>query len=225
MPEREDTHELKPLERRNEHWRSMQLAYQEYTRASEALEFSASPDNDPYGEERTRLEMQQRLAFERYLESRMEFLESRFDETNPPGSKRPAPPEPAPRFAFLSRPALCALAAVLLLTTAFSFARARSRIRDLEASRDDLRARLQQTRDGLQTLSQKVDTWEMPAPVPIHPAVQPVVKTPAATPRRKAGPVRKTSGEARRYRAGRASQKNAPITQAVADRRHVRRPS
>jgi hypothetical protein len=223
MSEREDTHQLMPLERRNEHWRSMQSAYQQYTRASEALEFSAAPDDDPYGEERTRLEAQQRLAFERYLESRMEFLESRFDETYPPGP-RPALPETAPRFAFLSRPALCALAAVLLLTTAFSFARARSRIRDLEASRDDLRVRLQQTRDGLQALTQKVDTWEVPAPAPLRPAMEPVVKTPVAAPRRKPTTIRKTSGEARRYRAGHPPQKNVPITQA-ADRRHVRRPS
>jgi len=106
------------------------------------------------------LEGKQRVAFERYLEARMEFLECRFDESNLPGADLPeeAGLGTGSRFAFAkTRPFLEVLAVILLCTTAFSLVREKQQLRKLETSRDGLQAALNETRDEVRILGQKVD--------------------------------------------------------------------
>jgi hypothetical protein len=179
----------------------MQSAYVEYQRASEALESPWPSDEDPQGA-LTPLAGRQRVAFERYLEARMEFLEGRYDDSYPPG----------PRFAVKNvRPYVWVLAALLLCTAAFAVVRTRNHIRDLEASRDDLQARLNQTRAGLEVLAQKVDTWQ-PAPAP------PAIVQPAPVRRTRTTTVRP---KAKRPPMLRVQQKR--IVHAEVDRQHTRR--
>ena len=191
MLEGEDSQ--KPARRDDGHdrWLAMQSAYAEYRSASEALECTRQSADDTSTSERLRLivlEGQQRVAFERYLEARMEFLEFRFDESNPPGA---GPAAPAARdadysaagswLAFANRkPVLPILAVLLLCTNAFSLIRQQRHVRDLEAARDELRAALNQTRAGLQTLGQRMDAWGTPQPA----AIRQVVHTPPAAVRR-----------------------------------------
>jgi hypothetical protein len=157
MQHRDDSDDRLACDDSHDRWLAMQSAYIEYRRASEVLE-----DTDPSTEDSsigtsgrlpsTGLESQQRAAFERYLEARMEFLEFRFDKTNPPTARGVVPPASSARFRVLQ-----ILAVVLLCTTAVSTARAVKHVRALEASRDELRATLNQTRDRVQFLSQKLD--------------------------------------------------------------------
>jgi hypothetical protein len=170
MLDRDDSDDRPLSSNVHDHWLTMQSAYVEYTRATEALA-------DAPGGERERLEDRRRLAFERYMETRIEFLESRFDECYPPGTQLPQPVQrTAPPAAhatwigstWIGSPALCILILVLTSVAAFSFARTRNHVRELEASRDDLRARLNQTSDGLQSLAQKLNASTLPSPPPIQ---------------------------------------------------------
>jgi hypothetical protein len=167
MPEGEDSHQPQPRDGGHSRWLAMQSAYAEYRRASEALECTRQSADDSTANERLRLtllEGQQRIAFERYLEARMEFLEFRFDESNRPADGVPLPVSDGENSAIGSwlafanrRPVLPILAVLLLCATAFSVVREEKRVRELEASRDQLQATLNQTRDGLQMLGQKLD--------------------------------------------------------------------
>lgn len=216
-----NTHE--PASRRDEQhqrWLEMQSAYAEYRLVSEMLE-STRQSADDTGERLKLpvLEGQQWLAFERYFETRMEFLEARFDESNPPDPSLAALPptlDPEPAgvnswFALINyKSVLQVLAIVLLGTMVFALLREQKRIRDLEASHDELQATLSQTRDGLRLLGQKLDAWAAAQ----HPALQQVehkVAVPArrapATQHRATG--RKTQGW-RRLSGAHAPQK--PIT-------------
>jgi hypothetical protein len=165
----------------HDRWLAMQSAYAEYRRASDALECTRQSADDSSTTERLRLvvlEGQQRVAFERYLEARMEFLEFRFDESNPPGDSLAAlPPREKENFGIGSclafanrRPVLPILAVLLLCTTAFSLMREQKHVRDLETSRDELKAALDRTREGLRQLEEKVNASQ-PAQ---HLAIQPV---------------------------------------------------
>lgn len=190
MLESGDSHEPERRDEGHNRWLAMQSAYADYREASEALECTHHSDEDSSASERLRLILlqgQQRVAFERYLEARMAFLEFRFDESNRPGAGQGAPVAPAEsagtgsRFAFANcRPVLQILGVLLLCTTAFSLVREQRRVLDLEASRDELRATLNQTRDGLQLLGQKLDAF---GPLQ-HPAIHQVEHTPHATARR-----------------------------------------
>jgi hypothetical protein len=185
----ENSHE--PARRDDEHdrWLAMQLAYSEYRAASEALESTRQSADDT--NERLKLpllEGHQWLAFERYFEARMEFLEARFDEVNPPTTRMAAPPivdDPdqsalSSWFALINyKSVLQMLAVVLLGTMVFALLHEQRRVRDLEAARDELQATLSQTRDGLRLLGQKLDAWgpaqhsrfqqvEHTVPVPAH---------------------------------------------------------
>ena len=161
-----------PARRDEEHdrWLAMQSAYEEYKQASEALDCTRQSADDT--NERLNLpalEGQQWLAFERYFETRMEFLEARFDESRQPGAGTVPPPVrdtddsgATPWFALINyRSVLQILAIVLLGTMVFALLREQKRVRDLEASRDELQATLNQTRDGLRLLGQKLDSWSL----------------------------------------------------------------
>lgn len=193
----------------------MQSAYGAYKRSSEALECTRRTGDDPTASEQVRLMMlegQQRLAFERYMEARIAFLESRFDELNRAGA---APGEVDPASdgwggiegesnvkAWLSRisgrPVLQTLGVVLLCTMAFSLMRQQIRIRGLEAGRDDLRAALLSTSQEVQQLRQRLDASSLlspplsqqtrrsqAGPEPLKPFVVPRPATKKPTPGRK----------------------------------------
>jgi hypothetical protein len=194
MHERDDEPQFRPSDEGHNNWLAMQSAYAEYKRACEALE-PADELTDEHLPGPT-LEDRQRLAFERYMESRIEFLESRFDETNPPGLRTASPSR-----AFVPRgPVVPILAAFLVCTVGFAWARERRQVRALETSRDELRTELNQTRAGLRVLAERMNAWTPPMIQPVEqsiPAAPPVrsaapraaVAKPHATSRRKRPPV------------------------------------
>jgi hypothetical protein len=163
----ENTHESARRDGEHDRWLAMQSAYEEYRRASEALDcIRQSADDTNERLKLPALEGQQWLAFERYFETRMEFLEARFDESHQPDAVVPAPARDTDDsdarswFALINyRSVLQILAIVLLGTMVFALLREQKRVRDLEASRDELQATLNQTRDGLRLLGQKLDSW------------------------------------------------------------------
>lgn len=189
-----------PARRDEEHdrWLAMQSAYAEYRAASEALECSRQSADDT--SERLKLpvlEGHQWLAFERYFESRMEFLEARFDEINPPATCTAAPPQNDTDhsalnswFAINYRPVLQVLAVVLFATMVFALLREQKSVRDLEASRDELQVTLNQTRDGLRLLGQKLDSWTLAQ----RSALQQVEHTVHQPARRELAPTHRATG-------------------------------
>jgi hypothetical protein len=162
-------------ERRDEghdHWLAMQSAYEEYRRAAEALDcvHESADDLSPNEHLRlTTLEGRQRVAFERYVEARLAFLEFRFDESNDPDSGEVSPLRDAKYsgirswLTFAQRLVLPILAIMLLSASAFSFVREQKRVHDLEAAREELRVTRDQTRNGLDLLGKKLDGLELSA--------------------------------------------------------------
>jgi hypothetical protein len=205
----------------------MQNAYKDYRHASEALDSADRlMDESPDGERSTlsMIETRQRATFERYLEARMEYLESRFDDWTRPGGMPPEDPEDdSHRFVTHRKPLVAILAIALLGTTAFSAVRARRQIRNLEASRDELRASLKQTRDVLQVLANRVDTWQAPQPVSVHQVSLPTARPARSRTVAPKAAVRKATD--RRQPAAHAPQKNVAGARTYQDRRHARRPS
>jgi hypothetical protein len=150
----------------HEYWLAMQSAYAEYRRASEALA-GAYPADDSSGGERshTMLQGQQMVAFERYLEARMAFLEFWFHENKGAGAVETTPLDDTryPRIrswlAFANqRPVLQILAVLLMGTAAFCLVREQRHVRDLAAARVELQAARDQTRDELLSLEQRLDS-------------------------------------------------------------------
>jgi hypothetical protein len=186
----------------NERWLAMRSAYQEYMRASEALECSAQLADDsraPGQWELAVLAGQQRVAFEQYLEARMQFLEYRFDEGLPQEADAPIQPardaEPVSiRSLFTNFPLVLQLLTVGILgISLFALIREHQHVRSLEASRDQLAATLGDTRRSLNLLAKKVGDWQPPAPTGI-PEMQhvsqptaPAVLTPGPKPSSKIG--------------------------------------
>jgi hypothetical protein len=219
MQDREDSHGLVRREDGHERWLAMQSAYDEYRRASEALE----PPNHRFDDEPqdgdvlpfANLEDRQRVAFERYLESRMEFLEARFDETNPPrGPRREEPTVEAPKL-FAGGPVLPIVAFVLVCITAFAWGSERRHAREMQASRDELRAALTQTRNDLRQLAEKVDAQPAAQAAPVRIAQPrsiahrpPRRRAPAAIPVRQHIPQRNVAAGPDAHRARRAA--NSP---------------
>jgi len=192
-----------PEERDDWHarWLTMQSAYTEYKRSSEALECTRQTTDDPvvtYQARLTLLEGRQRLAFERYIDARIAFLESRFDEINRPdtaagaaaagpaaaGGKAEVSTIKAWLLMVSGRPVLQTLAVMLLCTMAFSLMREQNRIRSLEAGRDELRAALVRTGREVQQLRARLDATppppppaqraqHIPAPAPLKPFAVP----------------------------------------------------
>jgi hypothetical protein len=166
----QDTETSLDQERRNpgsERWLAMRTAYMEYLRASEALE-SAAQTAEEESADYTALPSlvgQQRVAFERYLEARMEFLEFRFDEIHAPGPGHPTPAPPVPAAESTRFPSLAAnlplvmqmVTVVILGLTIFFLLQERQKILRLETARDELQANLRETRDGLRLLTSRID--------------------------------------------------------------------
>jgi hypothetical protein len=176
MSEREEIHEVSGRDDAHERWRAMQAAYEEYLRASEALD---NPRNlDPGSSEVGRLEAAlldgRRDAYERYLETRLEFLERRFDESNE-GQAHPVPTPTRPtgrvgtglRQSVLTW-ALPIFATGLLSMTVFTLVREQRHVRDLETSRDQLQATVSETRQALQLLAKKLDARQVSESQTVH---------------------------------------------------------
>jgi hypothetical protein len=166
--------ELQTPERERGHrcWLAMQSAYEEYRAASEVLECTHHSSDDSDSGSRMRLailEGGQRAAFERYLEARMEFLEFRFDESNPPvgATSELACDSGRGRFGNWQalahyKPVLQMLAMVLLCTTAITLVREQRQVRSLEATNAELRAAVSQTSEGLHLLGRRLDDQARP---------------------------------------------------------------
>ena len=215
-------------------WLAMQSAYAEYRRSSEVLECtrqsvdgSLSSDNVQL----TLMEGQQRLAFERYMEARIAFLESRFDEMNRPDmsdgvqSGRAAAEVDKPRgvIAWLSaassRPVLETLALTLLCTMTFSLMWAQKRVRNLEADGEELRAALGLTVREVQLLRGRLDAVETPAAPPSR-HIQQIPQTPAplkpfAAQRRSAGKGQNEGTKQKRLSRQAAAASRAPVREMV----------
>jgi hypothetical protein len=168
----EASHEVEPPDEGHDRWLAMKSAYAEYMRASEALDCTTQvSDAQLIGENSpmSRLGVQQRVAFERYLEARMEFLEFQYDARNRRSVDSVEPPRR--RIGFLgidSRFANCgwtlrALAIILLITMASLLVREQKHMRHLELAYNELRASLTETRGGSQVFAKKVDD-RAPAP-------------------------------------------------------------
>ena len=176
-------------------WLAMQSAYAEYRRSSDALEAAREEDNNLVDTDLLRLtvlERQQRVAFERYMDARIAFLESQFDEFNRPAGDPGDTPTDADGRPVDSRPrswpgvsrvraVLEVLAVLLLCTTAFSLMREQTRIRRLEGERDVMRSAILQATQQLQTFRQKLDADPrqlkpslLVEPVPTTAAMKPV---------------------------------------------------
>jgi hypothetical protein len=174
MIHNDDSNEIvRSGEGRNQ-WLAMQSAYAEYRRTSEALAASDQAVDDLPA--RRTLEAQQRDAFEQYLEARLAFLEFRFDESN---RQRESPVDVPTRHrsAIASRfgnHGLLTLALVigLVCAAAFSIFRAQRRVRDLEASRDALRAELSAARADIQRVANQME-GQKPAPASAVSEAQP----------------------------------------------------
>jgi hypothetical protein len=208
----------------NERWLAMRSAYVEYTRASEALESAAATTDDSYPavhREFATLVSQQRVAFERYLEARLEFLEFRFDEgyaeRYAAGISAAAPLADGkswkPRF-LMANPLLmqCVTAGILGLTIIASIYDHRQ-VRSLEASRDQINLTLGDIRENLHVLAAKLDapkpaeSLQVPAVAHLAPATAPL--RPAAQQKPSTGhwrPVTKTPPASRRFALGRSRE-------------------
>jgi hypothetical protein len=193
----DDNNSPEPLPRdpTNKRWVAMQSAYAEYTRMSEALGHCSEPVDDlcPVAEaDLLRLAAEQRVAFERYLETRMEFLEYRFDEDRS-AVARSAGGETrlSLRSSVTNLPALAGIVALAILSVSlFALVRSQHEVRTLKTEQALLSAALDKTRDDLQLLARKVVAVEpatLPAihrpepgsfpPVPVLPATKPKVAT------------------------------------------------
>jgi hypothetical protein len=196
MSEREEMNEISGRDNAHERqddaherWRAMQAAYDEYVRASEALDNTRNltPGSSDLEHLEVTLMEGRRDAFERYLETRLEFLEQRFDEGN---ERQPeavsTPTRVTGRFATGLRQtaltwALPIFATGLLSMTVFTLVREQRHVRDLEMSRDQLQVTVSETRQALQLLAMKLDareTTENSAVHRIEHVAQPAVTTP-----------------------------------------------
>jgi hypothetical protein len=199
------SYEMEPQRPGRSQWLAMQAAYAEYRRISEALASNDQPAED--FSIWKNWEAQRRAAFEEYLEARMAYLESRFDEANQPGET----PVDAPtrdlsslRSRFGRRGLIVlALAIGLVCVTAFSAIFAQKRVHDLEASRDTLRAQLSAARSDIQRVANQVDAWR-PSPSPADPipavGVKPASDSPSKPAAAKPQPVSTARTVRRSYR-------------------------
>jgi hypothetical protein len=176
MLDNQESNEQSQPDPGNERWLAMRSAYVEYVRVSEALEAAAHVSDDSYPPEHWELATlvgQQRVAFERYLEARMEYLEFRFDERQPgPGSAATPPAHGVrhiiPNSLFARYPlVLQVLTAGILGITILSLVHEHQQVRSLEAARDQLSATLGDTRQGLHLLATKMDASKPAEPLPI----------------------------------------------------------
>jgi hypothetical protein len=174
MEHNDQAEEMLPQGEKHNQWLAMQSAYAQYRHASEALASSAQSADDLLVWRS--LECQQRAAFEQYVETRLAFVESHVDETNQPHlAALDSPTRDLAVSAFGSRFGrrgllFLALAIGLVGAVTLSVIRDHQRVRDLEASRDQLRAELREARDGIQRIANLTDA---PRPSPLSALASP----------------------------------------------------
>ena len=147
-------------------WLAMQSAYGEYQSASAALNLSSlqEPVESSSPEEVARVFEAlrcQRLAFEHYVESRMQFSEFLCDRREPdstPAAPDTGAPTHTPPLPFeVSRPVAYLLAIVFLSTTSFLLARDWRHVRDLEIAHNQMRAIVTQNQSIIQALQKQLN--------------------------------------------------------------------
>lgn len=192
LPSDNANQELEEREYEHNCWLAMQSAYTEYRRASELFEHEHQGADPSGANDHSSLPVSeglQRVAFEQYLEARMQFLECRFDRSYPPGGA-PLADRPEPlvegggegRWVALGRykPILQMLALALLCTTATSLVQEQRRVRGLETARDEVRETLKQTKSELQLLNQRLEARE-PLQHITSPRIEQTQSAPAGT--------------------------------------------
>ena len=186
----------------------MRLAYDNYRDASETLDAAASRAPISISSpERARgietLAAKERIEFERYIETRLqysEFVRDRNNSTamhssvqrtaNDPTAPKQRQDEPALWLG--RRTSRIALVAALLCTTAFIL-REQKRIHDLDVARDEMSATLNHTRDDLHSLSRQLSALNMPH----HLASRKAIKAAAASVRPQRNSVYKSAARNR----------------------------
>ena len=166
MPDIEASQEPEPRDEGHYRWLAMKSAYAAYRCASEELASIHQSADDLFTSESARLwtlDARQRLAFERYLEARMEFLEFRCDERNGPGGDLVDAPAENRGFwgidsRFVSSGWIPPVLAMMLLcaTTPFLI-RQQQHVHDLQLVCDELRATLSETHRTIETLTKEVN--------------------------------------------------------------------
>jgi hypothetical protein len=163
----------------HEYWLAMRAAYQRYTSVSATLDLLTSQllSAACCSDERRRIERaasEQRTAFENYIEARIQYFEFQFDRRRagiesfqrPHSSRISAIPgeekSARPSWAGFADSRRARQAAVLVLVCAATFSlvdlvRERRHLCDSDAVRNEIRAMLSQTGDGLQALTRKID--------------------------------------------------------------------
>jgi hypothetical protein len=207
MPELEDSSGLVRRDEAHERWLAMQSAYAEYVRASEVFENSRemARDSADLGHCDLTLLDCRRDAFERYLETRIEYLERRYDEgyrreaamVSPPtretGGLRTISWLTGPKW-----PIIPVLVVGIFSVTVFSFVREQKHVRDLDSARDQLRASLSDTREELKLLAKELDAWETTersAVRQVEHKTQPPVPAPQVDGRKPSGETRRRLAE------------------------------
>lgn len=200
MLEVNDSRELTRRDLKRECWATMRSAYAEYLRLSEALEsLTRISDGSPTSvrPEQTMLPTEQRVAFERYVEARMEFVESRFDEIRRHAGSRTTQPtateERTRMGSFLAAFPFIGLALTLgmLSLTVFFLAGEHRRVRELENARVELGGLLGSTREGLDSLAKKLDAAQGSTPSQIQQVEPPAAPLKPVEKPRKPAPVAK----------------------------------
>jgi hypothetical protein len=169
-----------PDQRNTEHelWLAMQAAYNKYRDASSELDVAAV---QPSGAENLRIETatsEQRSAFENYIEARMQYSEFRCDQNDArsrssgsskavEGSTVLSEERPPCRYwtrSTISKPALATIAVVLLcindLTLAYVM-RIWGFVYGAGTTGDEIGATLNQARNDIQALGQKIDAMNV----------------------------------------------------------------
>ena len=185
----QEEHARNPADKR---WAEMRSAYAEYMRTSEALGRSSEAADDSYLVEDgdlLRLAGEQRVAFERYLETRMRFLECRFDDLQSARARTVGgPTRLSLRSSLTTLPALVRIVTLGILSVSlFALVHSQHEVRTLKMEQAGLSATLDKTRDNLQLLARKLEDGRLTAPPAIHqpdPAPKPAAPVlPAAKPK------------------------------------------
>ncbi len=151
----------------HDRWLAMQSAYKEYRRASDVLESVDESIADSATEELVRLgvlERQQRVAFERYVEARVDYLEFQYDTSY---RLRAAQSASSPFDA--AKWILPGIAFIVLCAMALWLIREHNRLQSLEVARDELRVALHKTRAEIQFTPRP----DAPRPLPTPPVAAP----------------------------------------------------
>jgi hypothetical protein len=149
-------------ETRRQLWREMQVAYQVYQSASDALDASACDQDSRI----TTLSAEQRAAFEKYIDARLQYSEFLRDQDSVALGEHDElfrDQELQKRRGFNSLVKMLPLATSLILIAAIAsasmyYAREQRHIHDLTLDRDQVQLRLAQMEGDLRAATRRLDT-------------------------------------------------------------------